>query len=131
MMNKVMLIGQLGGNPESRFSQSGAAVTNMSLATNEVYKDKSGNQQKQTEWHRIVCFGRLAEICRDHLVKGRQVYIEGRIQTRKWEDKEGNTRHTTEIVAMQVKFLGRKSQEASAGPAEAKTEAVTPASDEE
>ena len=106
MLNKVMLIGNLGQDPETRYTQDGKAVSNFSLATNMKWKNKEGNQQEQVEWHRIVVFGNLAEICEKYLKKGKQVYIEGRIQTRKWQDDDGNNRYTTEVVANQMKMLG-------------------------
>jgi len=106
-INKAILIGNLGADPEARSTQSGSAVTNFRIATNEKWTGRDGQPQERTEWHRIVTFGRLAEICRDYLSKGRQVYVEGRIQTRQWDDRDGNKRYTTEIVAQTVQFLGR------------------------
>jgi single-strand DNA-binding protein len=106
-VNKAILIGNLGKDPETRYSQNGQPITNFSVATSEKWTGKDGQAQERTEWHRIVTFGRLAETCRDYLSKGKQVYIEGRIQTRDWEDKDGNKRYTTEIVAQTVRFLGR------------------------
>lgn len=98
-LNKVMLIGRLGRDPETRYTQSGTAVTNINVATSEKWKDKnSGEQQERTEWHRIVAFGRTAEIMSVCLRKGSQVFIQGKLQTRKWEDKDGNDRYTTEIL---------------------------------
>ena len=105
-VNKVMLIGNLGRDPEIRYTTSGQAVANFTLATTEKYTNKSGERQEDTEWHRIVAWGRLAEICGEYLTKGRMVYIEGSIRTRSWEDKEGNTRYTTEIVARNMQMLG-------------------------
>ena len=106
-INKAILIGNLGRDPEVRYTANGTAVANFSIATSERWKDReSGDQKEQTEWHRIVAFGRLGEICGQYLSKGRQVYIEGRIQTREWEDKEGNKRYTTEIVASAMQMLG-------------------------
>ena len=104
-LNKVMLIGRLGQDPELKYTQSGVAVLQVSLATDTSWKDQDGNQQTKTEWHRVVTFGRLAEICGEYLSKGSKVYIEGRIQTRKWEDRDGNPRYTTEIVAREMKML--------------------------
>jgi single-strand DNA-binding protein len=104
MVNKVILIGNLGADPEVRYSQSGTAVANFRIATTETWK-KEGEKEELTEWHRIVTFGRLAEICGEYLSKGSKVYIEGRIQTRKWEDRDGNPRYTTEIVAREMKML--------------------------
>ncbi len=109
-VNKVILIGNLGNDPDIRYTASGAAVANISLATAESWRDKeSGEQQERTEWHRIVFFGRLAEIVGEYLRKGSQIYVEGRLQTRKWQDKEGNDRYTTEIVANEMQMLGSRS----------------------
>jgi len=107
-VNKVILIGNLGQDPELRYTGSGTAVCNFSLATTESYKDREGNQVENTEWHRIVAWARLAEICGEYLKKGRQVYIEGQLQTRSWEDKDGNTRYTTEIKAREMQMLGSR-----------------------
>ncbi len=109
-VNKVILIGNLGNDPDIRYTASGAAVANISLATAESWRDKeSGEQQERTEWHRIVFFARLAEIVGEYLRKGSQIYVEGRLQTRKWQDKEGNDRYTTEIVANEMQMLGSRS----------------------
>ncbi len=109
-VNKVILIGNLGNDPDIRYTASGAAVANISLATAESWRDKdSGEQQERTEWHRIVFFGRLAEIVGEYLRKGSQIYVEGRLQTRKWQDKEGHDRYTTEIVANEMQMLGSRS----------------------
>jgi len=106
-VNKVILIGNLGKDPEIRYTQSGTAVCNFSIATTESWGGKDGaEREEKTEWHNIVTWARLAEICNQYLQKGRQVYIEGRIQTRKWEDRDGNTRYTTEIVAQNMQMLG-------------------------
>ncbi len=105
-VNKVILVGRLGQNPEVRYTPSGAAVCNFSVATNESWTDKSGQKQERTEWHRVVVWGKLAELCNQYLQKGRQVYLEGRLQTRQWQDKENQTRYTTEIQAQTVQFLG-------------------------
>ncbi|MCB0330445.1 MAG: single-stranded DNA-binding protein [Bdellovibrionales bacterium] len=105
-VNKVILVGRLGKDPESRFSQSQTPITNFSVATGERRKDQTGNWVEHTEWHNVVTFGKTAENCSNFLKKGREVYIEGRIQTRKWQDKEGKDRWTTEIIANQVQFLG-------------------------
>ena len=105
-VNKVILIGRLGRDPELRYTQGGQAVANFTLATNERFANKSGEQQERTEWHRIVAWGKTAELSAQYLSKGRSVYIEGRLQTREWEDKEGQKRSTTEIVAQNVTFLG-------------------------
>lgn len=106
-INKVILVGNVGQDPEVRYLQDGAAVANFSVATSESWADKqSGEKKERTEWHRIVAFRRLAEICGEYLSKGRQVYIEGKLQTREWEDKDGNRRFTTEIVAQTMQMLG-------------------------
>jgi single-strand DNA-binding protein len=104
-VNKAIIIGNLGADPEVRYTQSGTAVANLSIATNERWTDKSGAKQEKTEWHRVVVFGNTAENCQKYLSKGRQVYVEGRIQTNEWTDKDGNTKYTTEIVAQNVTFL--------------------------
>lgn len=105
-INKVILIGRLGQDPEVRYTTNGGAVANFSLATNESWTDKSGQKQERTEWHRVVVWGKLAEICGQYLSKGRQAFIEGKLQTREWNDKDNNKRYTTEIVAQNVQFLG-------------------------
>lgn len=115
-LNKAMIIGRLGQDPEVRYTQSNTAVANLSVATSERYKDNMGEWKENTEWHRVVAWGRLAEICQEYLKKGSQVYIEGPIQTRKWEDKEGQTRYTTEIKALTMKMLDSKGD--SAGDAD-------------
>ena len=107
-LNKAILIGNLGRDPEVRYTPSGVAVANFSIATSETWTNKEGEKETRTEWHRIVAFGRLGEICGEYLAKGRQVYIEGRIQTRDWEDQNGVKRYTTEIVASQMIMLGSK-----------------------
>jgi len=108
-VNKVILIGNLGNDPDVRYTSGGSAVANVSLATTESWRDKeSGEQQEKTEWHRIVFFGRLAEIVSEYLKKGSQIYVEGRLQTRKWQDKEGKDRYTTEIVANEMQMLGSR-----------------------
>ncbi len=106
-LNKATLIGNLGKDPEIRYTPSGMAVANFSLATTENWT-KDGQRESRTEWHRIVAFGRLAEICGEYLSKGKQIYIEGKIQTREWEDKDGNKKYTTEIVANQMQMLGTR-----------------------
>jgi len=106
-VNKAIIVGNLGADPEVRTTQSGTQVANFNVATTEQYTDQSGQRQERTEWHRIVTFGRLAEICGQYLHKGKQVYIEGRIQTRKWTDQNGNDKWTTEIVAQTMQMLGR------------------------
>ncbi len=106
-LNKVMLIGNLGAEPEIRYTTGGSAIANLRLATAESWRDKeSGEQQERTEWHRVVFFGRLAEIAGEYLKKGSQIYVEGRLQTRKWQDKEGLERFSTEIVANEMQMLG-------------------------
>jgi len=109
-VNKVILIGRLGADPELKYMPSGDPVANFNLATNESYRDKDGNTQEKTEWHRIVAFKRLAEICGEYLKKGSQVYIEGRIQSRSWEDKNGVKKYTTEIIAYTMQMLGKKGE---------------------
>jgi len=106
MLNKVMLIGNLGADPETRYTQDGTAVCNIRLATTERYKTRDGEQKERTEWHRVVLWGRLGEIANQYLRKGSRVYIEGRIETRKWQDRDGNDRYTTEIRAQEMKMLG-------------------------
>jgi len=106
-VNKVILVGNLGSDPELRHTPSGTTVANFRVATNEVFTNRNGERNERTEWHRIVAFGRLAEICGQYLKKGKQVYLEGRIQTRDWEDQTGNKRYTTEVVATQMVMLGR------------------------
>jgi len=111
MLNKVTLIGRLGSDPEVRYMPTGGAVTNVSLATTRRWKDRNtGDRREETEWHRIVFFNRLAEVAGEYLKKGSQVYVEGRIQTNKWQDKEGKDRYTTEIIADQMQMLGGKSE---------------------
>ncbi|ABA87902.1 single-strand-binding protein [Syntrophotalea carbinolica DSM 2380] len=114
-VNKVILVGNLGKDPELRYTASGTAVANFSLATTERYKDRDGNSQEKTEWHNIVAWRQLAEICGKYLSKGRQVYIEGKIQTRSYEDRDGNRRYITEIVADQMQMLGRPGDDNSGG----------------
>jgi single-strand DNA-binding protein len=109
-INKVILVGHLGADPETRYMPSGSAVTNLRLATSESWKDKtSGEQQDRTEWHRVAMFGRLAEIAAEYLRKGSQVYIEGSLRTRKWQDKDGGDRWSTEIIANEMQMLGGRS----------------------
>ncbi|OGQ36776.1 MAG: single-stranded DNA-binding protein [Deltaproteobacteria bacterium RIFCSPHIGHO2_12_FULL_43_9] len=105
-VNKVIVLGNLGANPEVRFTPSGSAVSNFTVATSESWNDKGGERKERTEWHKVVVWGKLAELCGEYLAKGRQVYLEGRLQTRSWDDKEGVKRYTTEIVAQTVQFLG-------------------------
>jgi single-strand DNA-binding protein len=108
-VNKVILIGNLGKDPEVRYMPNGEAVANITLATSETWKDKSGAKQEKTEWHNVVFYRRLAEIAGEYLKKGSQIYVEGRITTEKWQDKEGKDRYTTKIVANEMKMLGSKS----------------------
>ena len=109
-INKVILVGNVGGDPETRYMPSGSAVTNITIATNESWKDKqTGEQKERTEWHRVAMFNRLAEIAAEYLRKGSQVYIEGKLRTRKWQDKSGNDRYTTEIIADEMQMLGGRS----------------------
>lgn len=117
-VNKVLLLGRLGADPEVRYTPSGAAVANFNLATNESWTDKEGQKQERTEWHRIVVWGKLGELCGQYLTKGRQAFVEGRIQTRDWTDKEGNKRYTTEIIAQNVQFLGGPGDRAQSGPSD-------------
>jgi single-strand DNA-binding protein len=107
-VNKVILIGNLGADPETRYLPSGDAVANIRIATTEVWKDKGGEKQEHTEWHRIAFFGKLAEIAGEYLKKGSPVYVEGRIRTRKWQDKEGQEKYSTEIVADRMQLLGSR-----------------------
>ena len=108
-INKAIIVGNLGRDPEVRYTANGNAISNITVATTESWKDKqSGERQEKTEWHRVVFFGRLAEIAGEYLKKGAQVYIEGRLQTRKWEDKSGQERYTTEIVASEMQMLGSR-----------------------
>ena len=115
-VNKVILVGNLGRDPETRYNPEGGAITNISIATTEQWKDKaSGEKQERTEWHRVVFFNRLAEIAGEYLKKGSQVYVEGALRTRKWQDKEGKERYTTEIVAERMQMLGSRSGMGDAG----------------
>jgi single-strand DNA-binding protein len=107
-VNKVILVGNLGANPEMRSTQGGQKVANLRLATTERWTDKNGQKQEQTEWHRVVAFGKLADICGQYLVKGRQIYVEGRIQTRQWQDQQGQKRYSTEVVAQVIQMLGNR-----------------------
>jgi single-strand DNA-binding protein len=119
MVNRVILVGRLGRDPEMRQTTSGTAVTNFSVATNEKWKNSAGEPQERTEWHKVVTWSKLAEISNQYLTKGQLVFIEGRIQTREWDDRDGNKRQTTEIVASDMKMLG-----GGRGDAPAATEAV-------
>jgi single-strand DNA-binding protein len=118
-VNKAIIVGTLGQDPDVKYTASGSPVVNISVATNENWKDKqTGEAQERTEWHRIVIFGKLAEIAAQYLKKGSQVYFEGKIQTRKWQDKEGKDRYTTEIVANEMQMLGGKASSGSSVPFE-------------
>jgi len=131
-INKVMLIGNLGRDPEVKYTQSGTAVANLNVATNEVWTDKAGQKQERTEWHRVVVWGKQAQVVSEYLSKGKQVYVEGALQTRSWDDREGNKRYTTEIRATRVLMLGRAEgarAEPEAGGPEGET--VPDATDEE
>jgi len=110
-VNKVILLGRLGQDPELKYTPGGAPVCNFSLATSEAWTDKQGQKQEKTEWHRVVVWGKLAELCNQYLAKGRQAFVEGRLQTRSWDDKDGNKRYTTEINAATVQFIGGASAE--------------------
>lgn len=114
-VNKVMLIGNLGQDPEMRYTGSGTAVCNMRLATTENYKDSNGEWVEKTEWHNVVAWARLAEICNEYLRKGSQVYFEGQLQTRSWEDRDGNTRYTTEVKAREMLMLGSRDDSGGLG----------------
>jgi single-strand DNA-binding protein len=114
-INKVILVGNLGADPETRYMPSGSAVTNLSVATSEQWKDKqSGEQKERTEWHKVAMFNRLAEVAAEYLRKGSQVYIEGKLRTRKWQDRDGNDRWTTEIIADEMQMLGGRGSGGSA-----------------
>jgi len=126
-VNKAIIIGNLGQDPELKYMPSGDAVCNFTIATKDTWKDRDGNQQEKTEWHRIVAFRRVAEICGEYLKKGKQVYIEGKIQTRSWEDKDGVKRYSTEIVADRMQMLGRRDEEPESAPAPPPAETGAPA----
>jgi len=128
-VNKVILVGRLGRDPEVRYTPNGVAIANFSIATSEEWKDKdTGEKQERTEWHRIVAWRRLGEICGEYLHKGSQIYIEGRLQTRDWEDRDGNKRYTTEIVAQNMQMLGKPSREGRAESQEERYPAEEPIS---
>ena len=107
-VNKAIILGNLGRDPELRYMPNGDAVANISIATTETWKDKEGNKQEKTEWHKVTFYRRLAEIAGEYLKKGSQVYVEGRLETRKWQDKDGQDRYTTEIIASEMKMLGSR-----------------------
>lgn len=106
MLNKLTIIGHLGADPEMRYTANGSAVATFRVATSNSFKGSDGERKEHTEWHRVVCWNRLAEICAQHLTKGRLVYVEGRLQTRSWENQQGQKQYTTELIAQEVKFLG-------------------------
>ena len=118
MINKAIIVGNLGADPEIRYTNSGSQVATFNVATTERWRDQSGQNQESTEWHRIVAWARLAEICGEYLHKGSRVYIEGRIQTRKWQDQQGNDRYTTEIVAREMKMLDRREERQQSEPSQ-------------
>ena len=124
-VNKVILIGRLGKDPEIKYTPSGAPMAKFSLATHEVFKDRSGEQQKRTEWHNIVAWNKLAEICGEYLTKGKQVYIEGSIRSRQWEDQAGNKRTAYEIVARDMRMLGSRAESERMAAAGAERVAAT------
>jgi single-strand DNA-binding protein len=126
-VNKVILIGNLGADPETRYLPSGDAVTNIRIATTDVWKDKGGEKQEHTEWHRVAFFGKVAEIAGEYLKKGSPVYVEGRIRTRKWQDKEGQDRYSTEIVADRMQLLGSRGGSGDSTPREPKAAATADA----
>ena len=115
-MNKAMIIGNLGSDPEVRYTQNETPVATFSVASTERWKDSDGNKQEHTEWHRVVAWGKLAKICGEHLNKGDKVFIEGKLRTRKWEDQEGTTRYTTEINARELEMLGGRQDSAGSPP---------------
>jgi len=114
-VNKAILVGRLGRDPETRFTSGGQAVCNFTMATDETYKDRNGERQKRTEWHRIVMWGKLAELAQQYLKKGSLVFVEGRIQTRQWDDREGQKKSTTEIVGTGMRFLGGRGDGSGSG----------------
>ena len=123
-VNRVFLIGNLGKDPEVRYTQSGQAVASLAVATTDSWTDKQGQRQDRTEWHRVVAWGKTAELCGEHLSKGRQVYLEGKLQTRQYQDKDGVTRYTTEVVVNQVQFLGSKNDGQGGGGGQPRTAPV-------
>ena len=115
-VNKAFLLGNLGQNPEVQYTRNGTPVVNLSVATNRKYKDGEGKLKEEVEWHRVVVYGKAAEACKEYLSKGRAVHVEGRIRTRKWEDRDGNARYTTEIVSDRIQFVGGNGNNAGAPP---------------
>jgi single-strand DNA-binding protein len=114
-VNKVILIGNLGRDPEIRYTRSGTSVATLNIATSETWTDQNGQRQERTEWHRVVAWSKLADIAKEYLTKGRQVYIEGKLQTRSWDDRDGNKRYTTEVKADQMVMLGGRGESADRG----------------
>ena len=125
-VNKVIVVGRLGSDPEVKQISTDSSVANMSVATSESWNDKNGQRQEKTEWHRVVVWGKLAELCGKYLSKGRQVYVEGRLQTRSWEDQQGQKRYTTEIVATTVQFLDKASTDTASTSASTATQDFGP-----
>lgn len=125
-INKVILLGNLGADPDIRHTADGRAIANLRLATGEAWKDQQGHLQERTEWHRVVMYGRTAEIARDYLRKGSKLYLEGRIQTRKWQDKDGRDQYTTEIIAQEFQMLDRKDDGTAPAPSPNPTRRATP-----
>lgn len=130
-VNKVILVGNLGADPELRYTNTGTAVANYRIATNEQWTDKNGERQERTEWHNIVAWGKLGEICGKYLRKGRSVYVEGRLQTRSWEDQSGNKRYTTEVVAQVMQMLGGRGGETGEAGASESLESRAPANEDQ
>ena len=129
-VNKAIILGRLGKDPEVRYLPDGKAVASFTVATSETWKDKSGEKKEKTEWHRIVAFGKLGEICGEYLKKGSQCYLEGRLQTREWQDKDGNKKYTTEIVASEVQFIVGKGERQEPKHAEPPARGEMPADDD-
>lgn len=128
-LNKVMLIGHVGKDPEMKYTQTNVAIANFSVATSESFKDKNGAKQERTEWHRVIAFSKLAEVMGEHLKKGQQIYVEGKLQTRSWDDaKSGQKRYATEVIAFNVQFLGKK--EGGTIPGTSSDEFVPPSEDD-
>ncbi|MFO8233490.1 MAG: single-stranded DNA-binding protein [Longimonas sp.] len=123
-VNKVVLVGRLGQDPELKYTNSGTAVCTFSVATNDSYTNRDGERVDTTEWHNIVVWGRLAEICNEYIDKGQQVYLEGQLQTRSWEDRDGNKKYRTEVKARDVVFLGRPGTKGSSTPSNRRSKAV-------
>ena len=125
-MNKAMIIGNLGNDPELRYTQNQTTVATFSVASTERWKDSDGNKQEHTEWHRVVVWKGLAEVCNEHLSKGSKVFIEGKLRTRKWEDQDGNIRYSTEIIARDLEMLGGRQEETASQPNEENVEPPMP-----